>query len=260
MTGRIGRAFVILAMIAATGWAAGTDLFLPSVGSAPGVAPSVWYTTVWLFNPNDFGVTVELTFLRRDQDNSTPEARTSITAGPGEVRQLDDVLSTLLGVEGFGAIRAVSADEVHVMARIFSREDGESDRDSVGQFFPAIPAERAIGVGESADLIGLTNLAGGEFRYNVGFVETTGNPVQLRVELVTESGSSWVVSAIGLLPFEQRQLSVDELFNFAIGESDNFRLNVQAASGDGRAIVFGSRIANGSQDPTTFAMTRSGMP
>jgi len=56
------------------------------------------------------------------------------------------------------------------------------------------------------------------------------------------------------------QKSVDDLFNNIIGESDNFRLHVRGVAGSGRVIVFGSRIANGSQDATTFEMGYPPMP
>ena len=38
----------------------GTDVFLPSVGSSPGVPPSYWYTTVWIHNPNATTATVTI--------------------------------------------------------------------------------------------------------------------------------------------------------------------------------------------------------
>ena len=124
----------------------------------------------------------------------------------------------------------------------------------MGQYFAAVPAGLAIGVGQSTDLLGLTKLDGGAFRYNVGFVETTGNQVTLRLEVWTDTGSQWLTSAVTLLPYEQKQLAIGDLFT-SIGDAPNFRLRATGALGSGRAIVFGSRIANGSQDPMTFEMT-----
>ena len=56
------------------------------------------------------------------------------------------------------------------------------------------------------------------------------------------------------------QMSIDQLYNNVIGEGDNFRLRVTGDQGDGRVIVFGSRVANGSQDATTFEMTFPHLP
>lgn len=253
----IAAAAMLLAIVAASPCATastGTELFLPAAGTGPGVPPSVWYTTIWIFNPNDVPAQVDLSFLRRNQANDPSAVMDSVTVNPGAVVQIDDAVSALFGVQEFGAIRAMSPVPVHVFSRIYSQAAGLDESESSGQAFPALPAEHALATGEHADLIGLTNLDGGDFRYNVGFVETTGSSLWVQVELFTSGGGSWVSSSIQLLPFEQRQMTVDQLFNNVIGDSDNFRLRVTGGPGDGRVLVFGSRVANGSQDATTFSM------
>jgi hypothetical protein len=239
---------------------AGTELFLPAVGTGPGVPPSYWYTTVWVFNPADVSAEVEFNFLRKNQSNNPSDISETIMVGPGEVVQIDDAVTTLFGIQAFGAIRVLADVPVHVTARIFSQATSQTERDSSGQAFTAVPAQRAIGTGDETDLIGLTNLEGGDFRYNIGFVETMGQPASVQVTLLATSGSSWVYTSIQVQPFEQIQMSVDQLFNNAIGESDNFRLHVTGQQGDGRVIVYGSRVANGSQDATTFEMLFPSLP
>ena len=231
-----------------------TRLFLPAVGTGAGVPPSYWYTTIWVYNPQDLPADVEFSFLRRDQSNNPSDVTHTIRVDAGEVVQIDNAVTNLFGVEGFGAIRAIATEAVHMTARIYSKQAGLEERDSTGQAFVAVPEHESIGAGEAVELIGLTNLDDGDFRYNVGFVETTGHAIWVEVELFATGGSSWVLRAIELRPFEQRQMSVDQLFNHAIGQSDNFRLRATGWSGEGRVIVFGSRIANGSQDATTFEM------
>ncbi|MFZ5804962.1 MAG: hypothetical protein ACOY7U_08940, partial [Acidobacteriota bacterium] len=51
----LAMALPVLAVPSFAGFA-GTDIYLPSVGSAVGVAP--WYTTVWVYNPNTSPATV----------------------------------------------------------------------------------------------------------------------------------------------------------------------------------------------------------
>lgn len=238
----------------------GSDLFLPAVGTGAGVPPSFWYTTIWAFNPNAGAVEVEFSFLHRNQSNNPSDITHTITIESGEVVQIDDAVATMFGIQGFGAIRAIADAPILLTARIYSQETGQQGRDSSGQAFAAVPAERAIGVGETTDLIGLTNLVGGDFRYNVGLVETTGQPMSVEVSLLSTSGSGWITTWIDLRPFEQIQMSVDRLFNNIIGESDNFRLKATGVAGEGKVIVFGSRVANGSQDATTFEMSFPPLP
>ena len=69
---------------------AGTELFLPAVGTGPGVSPSYWYTTVWVFNPNEGPAEVEFNFLRKNQSNNPSDVSETIIVEPGEVVQLDD--------------------------------------------------------------------------------------------------------------------------------------------------------------------------
>ena len=233
----------------------GSELFLPAVGSGAGVPPSFWYTTVWVFNPNEDPVEVEFAFLRRGQSNAPGDITHTMGIAPGEVVQIDDAVATIFGIDGFGAIRAVAPQPILLTARIYSRETGQEERETSGQAFAAVPAQRSIGTGEECHLIGLTNLVDGDFRYNVGFVETTGRPMSIEISLFASGGSGWITRTIQLRPFEQMQMSVDRLFNNIIGESDNFRLRATGASGEGRVIVFGSRVANGSQDATTFEMS-----
>ncbi|MGC8917586.1 MAG: hypothetical protein ACP5NF_11485, partial [Thermoanaerobaculum sp.] len=62
-------AVVLAAAVPSFAGFAGTDVYLPSVGSAVGVAP--WYTTVWVYNPNTSPANVTFYLLKR-QANPSP--------------------------------------------------------------------------------------------------------------------------------------------------------------------------------------------
>jgi hypothetical protein len=259
LTTVLGLTVVLAAAAASPVWAsfAAKDVFLPSVGSAPGVAPSVWYTTVWVYNPGNTALDVTFRFLARDTENTSPATHTE-PVGALEVKRYDDIVQAMFGVKGFGALRVTAEEPIVVVSRIYSQPGGGTARDSVGQFFPGIPAELAIGAGQSTDLLGavkLTPESAADARYNVGFVETTGHQVSFRVEASLDDGFTWIATGVTLRPFEAKQMSVSALFSNAIGDMDDFRLRFGSAIGDGRAIIFGSRVANGSQDPSTFEMT-----
>ncbi len=68
---------LISGAVAATGLAAftGTHVYLPSVGARPGVPPAVWYTSVWVHNPNQTAANVTFHLLER-QENLTPKTHT----------------------------------------------------------------------------------------------------------------------------------------------------------------------------------------
>lgn len=231
----------------------GTDLFLPSVGRATGVAD--WYTTVWVHNPDPSPAKVKFFFLKRDQANQSPMLAT-VSVLPGETVRYVDALAELFDTEGFGAIRIVSSHSLLVTSRIFSKAEGDNDDDSKGQDLPGIPASFAIGAGERTEILGVYQTqpaSSSDYRTNFGFVETTGSFCTVRVTPLDGVGTPLATpKTYAMRAFEQRQVQFS--VEFPSVSTTNTRLEVRVTSGTGRVIAFGSSIANQSQDPTTFEM------
>jgi len=76
----IGLVTAVSAHTALAGFS-GTDLFLPSVGAKPGVAPAVWYTTVYVHNPNSAAANVTFYLLERQANPSPMTYTDTIQAG-----------------------------------------------------------------------------------------------------------------------------------------------------------------------------------
>ncbi|HPC84379.1 MAG TPA: hypothetical protein P5234_13680, partial [Thermoanaerobaculaceae bacterium] len=252
---RIAVVFVLaggVASIALAGFA-GTDVFLPSVGRKPGVAPSQWYTTVWVHNPNAQVANVTFQLLERDKVNSSPLTYND-TLQPGQTRRYVNAIWTMFAREAFGALRVVSNRKVVVNSRVYSQSGDEED--SVGQFFAGVPAGFAIGLGQKTQLLGVYNLnsaADPDFRYNFGVVETTGHDAMVTVRVWSDQGTGWMTSGFAVRPFEQKQWAFSSFFNSA-GNAENARIELEVTGGQGKIIAFGSLVANGSQDPSTFEM------
>ncbi|MGV8038866.1 MAG: hypothetical protein AB2L07_01885 [Thermoanaerobaculaceae bacterium] len=258
MTGRrltaVGAVVLAVSSVATVARAgfSGTDLFLPSVGARPGVPPAVWYTTVWVHNPGSTSANVTFHLLER-QANLAPKTYTD-TIPAGDTRRYDNAVKTLFGVEVFGAIRVTANVRVLVGSRIYSQAG--TLEDSVGQFFAGVPASFAIGNGESTELVGVWQTTpGGEsaFRYNFGFVEVTGSgTATVQVQVKDETGATVGSRSYTVRQWEQVQKGFGDEFPGA--NTDNARLTVAVTGGTGRVIAFGSQVAQGSQDPSTFEM------
>ncbi|HNX51504.1 MAG TPA: hypothetical protein PKL08_15145 [Thermoanaerobaculaceae bacterium] len=235
-------------------WAgfSGTDLFLPSVGSNPGTPPAVWYTTVWVHNPNATAANVTFYLLER-QANPTPLTFTD-TIQPGDTAKYENAVQTMFAKQTFGAIRITSNVKVLAGSRIYS-QSGEL-KDSVGQYFAGTPASFAIGQGQSTELMGVyATLPSGEstFRYNYGFVETTGaGTCGVKVTAKDATGATLGSKTYTVRQWEQMQKGFGS--EFAALNTQNARLTVEVTAGTGKIITFGSGVANGSQDPATFEM------
>lgn len=231
----------------------GTDVFLPSVGARPGVPPTVWYTTVWVHNPSPRAANVTFYLLER-KENPAPLTYTD-TIPAGDTRRYDNAVKTMFGVEVFGAIRVTASARVVVGSRIYSAT-GPLDESS-GQFFAGVPASFAIGQGQSTELLGVwqTLPAGhSDFRYNFGFVETTGSGAcTVRVQAKDHTGAELGSKSYTVREWEQMQKSFSS--EFPALSTDNARLTVTVTGGSGRVIAFGSQVANASQDPSTFEMS-----
>jgi hypothetical protein len=238
---------------------AGTDVFIPSLGSGPGAASSNWDACIWVHNPNGAPVNVTLQLLLRNQPNPSPQAfHDAIPAG--DTRRYDQALATLFGVTttAFGAVRVSSppGQPVLVNARSYSTPAGGNADDTVGQFYSAIPASFAIAAGQTAQLLGVyqtTPQDASPFRYNFGFVETGGGQATVQVTALDETGASVATKSYALGGYEARQYNITDLLPQV--NATNVRLEVSVTSGSGRVVAFGSGIANHSNDPSTFEMS-----
>lgn len=245
-----------VALMASSLWAgfSATDCFLPSVGRGEGAESSQWYTTMWIYNPQVSPVNVQIFFLPRNQANPNPVFYND-TIPPGDVRKIDNAVFTLFGVEGFGALRVMADQRVVVNARIFSQPP-EGEAYSVGQFMAAAPASFAIGLGGQTELLGIsqsTPSSSSTYRYNYGFVETTGQPATLMVRAFDGNGTQLAADSLSLDGFEARQYNLRERL---LGSPDvnNARIKVEVTGGSGRIIAFGSGLANSSNDGSVFEM------
>ncbi|MCU0291911.1 MAG: hypothetical protein MUF10_07950 [Thermoanaerobaculaceae bacterium] len=242
----------VLAAVPALAGFSGTDVFLPSVGAKPGVAPAVWYTTVWVHNPNATPANITVYLLER-QANLTPLTYTD-TIPSGDTKKYENAVQLMFARETFGALRVTSNVKVVVGSRIYS-QSGDLD-DSVGQYFAGTPASFAIGAGQTTELVGAYGTlpaASSTFRYNYGFVETTGTGTcQVKVTVKDAMGTPQGSKTYALRQWEQLQKGLKD--EFPSLSTQNARLTVEVLSGTGKMIAFGSSVANGSQDPATFEM------
>jgi hypothetical protein len=249
-------AVLLLGAVAAFGSFAGTEVYVPSVGVGQGVGTSYWYTTLWLYNPNDAPADVVLEFLQRDRSNTSPLTY-SETLQPGETVRHTDALGTLFGITSrtFGAIRVVSSAKVVVNGRIYSKLQNGPEEDSVGQLYAGIPASFAIGAGERTQLLGVyatSPQSSSEYRYNFGFVEVSGHDATVTVTAHDASGAAVGQASYAVRPFEAKQYAITDLLPGV--DAVNLRLEVSVRAGEGRVVAFGSGLANGSNDPSTFEM------
>ena len=248
---------VFLGVVSRTALAgfSGSDVFLPMVGRQVGVFPSNWYTTVWIYNPGAAAATARIYLLERGTANPEPPS-VVVLVPPGDTAKLENAVESLFHVQVFGALRVTCATQkLVVTSRVYSKGTGAGERDSAGQDFAGVPASFAIGAGERTQVLGVYQTipaALSDYRFNFGFVETTGHQVNVRVRAFDGLGADQGFKDFNVREFSQRQVAFKD--HFPGVSTENVRLEVEVLSGTGKVIAYGSGIANGSQDPTTFEM------
>lgn len=241
----------VLAPVPALAGFTGTDVLIPAVARIAGSGGAQFTSTVWVTNLSlSSTATVEARLYLQGQANPQPQVK-ALTLTPGESRVYQNVVTDLFGLtSASGALRFVSTTRLLVSSRTYDFPPGSSMRDTKGLFFGAIPASFAVVAGETAHLQGV--VTGSDFRYNFGFVELTGAGAKVRATLRSATGAEVASKEYELGAWEARQVSVTDL---TATTQDNARLEATVVSGSGSVLVYGTQIANGSQDSAGFEMS-----
>ena len=213
----------------------------------PGVAEfdtsfSNFHTDMRIYNGGTSPVDVTLAFTGASVPNKVK------TIGAGETLAVDNVLPTLWGITGGGAVVATTADasQLVVTARTFSRD--KTNGGTFGQFIPGVTAAEAVGNGERAlQIVQLEESPA--FRTNLGLVEVTGNPIT--VELLAYTPDSKVAGKLTIPLGAGEYLPRNGIFkSFGFNNVYNGRITARVISGTGRVAAYGSVIDNRTTDPT----------
>lgn len=224
----------------------GSEVFVASAGRGAGAGDSMWVTDLYILNPNEGAVTVALYPLDRNANNAAV-APVILDVSPEASLVLPDVVLHTLGLETwFGAFRLESVAPIVVNTRIYNL----SAAGTFGQGFAGVPADAVpddsgfttthiLGIGQNES-----------FRTNVVAVEADGpgGSTELELRLLDRWGSEVATeSGLSLRPWEARSWSVSSLFG---AEIDDGILEVRVV--DGAALVFASKVDEGTGDPTTL--------
>ena len=212
----IGMLTVALALLATAALAgfSGSDVFLPMVGRNVGVGTSSWYTTVWIHNPGAEVATARIYFLERNMVNLSPPW-VDVMIEPGDTEAIENIVDTLFHKQAFGALRVTCPTKLTVTSRVYSMAAGTTEKDSTGQDFAAVPASFAIGLHEKTEILGAYEIlprTDSDFRFNFGFVETTGHQVTVRVTAFDGNGTNQGAKDFLIREYSQKQMALKDHF------------------------------------------------
>lgn len=215
----------------------------------PGVADlntglAAWRSDMRIFNAGDSVQATTLTFY--PQNNSGSPKTASVSINPGEVKQLNGVVSSLFGLTNSGGaihVSTTSPSNLVVTGRTFNLTSGGS----LGQFFNAVTPADGVGKGDRAMQI-LQAEESSRYRTNVGFSELSGKPITLEVAVVQPDSKVSPSTQITLGANEFQQFNV--IRAFGLENVYNARISVKVIDGDGRLAAYGSLIDQKTEAPT----------
>jgi hypothetical protein len=215
----------------------------------PGAARTrLWVDDLYISNPGERPVTVDVMWLVRDQSNPDPDSRT-FTVDPKATLILDDVILNTFGMNrGNGAFRITSegGEVIATLNAVAVIEDEHGSR-TLGSSFEAIPSSAAASLGETTTLMGI--VATSRFRTNL-FATAGANGVTMELDLLDPWGPVIDTVTVTLEPYEPWLSEVTDLWD--IDDLLNGTAAVRVTSGS--VVVLGSKVDNHqmSQDPTTL--------
>ncbi len=255
---KFNRMGLIPAAILAFGAAAfagfpATETYLPAVGRIPGKDGAQFYTTLWATNLTSAPVSFTFDFLKQGQANPSP-ASFSDTLSPGQTKVYENVVESKLGLSGtLGGARITASNEILVSERIYNQPPGADLGNTEGLFFAGVPKSFSISLGQSASIQGINQGGSENFRYNFALVETGGGSPSVNVQLFDGNATLLGQKAYNLLPYEQIQPNVADLFSGIA--TTNARITATVTGGSGSVLIAGAQVANESQDSSGFEMS-----
>ncbi|MDP9362047.1 MAG: hypothetical protein M3P29_11405 [Acidobacteriota bacterium] len=216
----------------------------------PGVADinngiASWRSDIRLFNPGTTQVTATLTYFPQPGNNGASGSQ-QVVIDAGQVKAIDNALQQLYTLSNSGGSMLVTtpgSSKLIVTARTYN----QTTSGTYGQFIPAVTPAGSVGLADNRALQLLQLESSDRMRTNIGFVETSGNPVTIEVSAIPPDSK---VAAKTQIPLAANQFLQISLANFGLGTAYNARVTVKVLSGTGRVTAYGSVIDQVTQDPT----------
>jgi hypothetical protein len=218
---------------------------VPGAAHAPGANGTQWKTDVQLATPMGTATTGYLAFeyLRAGRDNTGHDSDLFwLYWGGNFVYQ--DVLWTLFDeTAGYGTLWLTTEEPAVPVASTYTVAEGGG---SYGFAFAALPADRALSMGERGLLPGLTRTAG--YRTNLGLSNDARIPITVEVEVRGAEGTALGSFTVDLRPLEPLQID-DLLGRLGAAEVADAYAVVSTATPFASLFAYASVVDNRTGDP-----------
>lgn len=203
-----------------------------------------WRTDMQILNPTTSAQTVELTF--QPQNGGGGPRTTSMMINAGELKRIDNIVSSLFGVTNTGGavhVTTATATPLVVTGRTFDL----TSNGTFGQFVPAVTEADAVG-GGGGTLHILQAEDSVRYRMNLGVAEVTGKPATVEVQVILPDSK---ISPSTQIPIPANGfLQIPVIQSLGLSNIYNAHVTVKVVGGDGKVSAYGSVIDQITQAPT----------
>ena len=205
---------------------------------------NTWRADLYINNPGETLVSVDVMWLERGQANPNPVTE-NFNVSAGETLILEDVLRNNFGMNrAEGAFRITATNGV-VTANLIVYTGVGSPDGTYGSGFEAIPASAATSADESTNLMGL--VLDSSFYTNL-FALAGADGVTMDVDLLDLDGGTLDTTQVVLAAYEPWLETVADLWDVASFANGTAQVRVS----EGSMVMLGSKVDKASKDPTTL--------
>jgi hypothetical protein len=203
-----------------------------------------WRTDMQILNPTATAQTVELTF--QPQSGGGGPRTTSMTVNAGQLKRIDNIVSSLFGLTNIGGavhVTMPTATPLVVTGRTFDL----TSNGTFGQFVPAVTEADAVG-GGGGTLHILQAEDSVRYRMNLGVSEVTGKPATVEVQVILPDSK---IAPSTQIPIPANGfLQIPVIQSLGLRNIYNAHVTVKVVGGDGKVSAYGSVIDQITQAPT----------
>ena len=217
------------------------DLYFLQSAYAAGAGGTVFVHEVEVFNPASSPANLNVCWLPRGEDNSTPVC-VDVTVDPNRATRFGNILNDVFGAEPdvIGALRVTpSSGDLQFHSRVIN----VSDAGTFGQIIPALPVSNALSYGEHAYVVHLAE--NDDIRANVGCVNALPTPIRINIAMYGGDGTLLETRTMDLGPWSNNQ--INRIFRYYAPV--NGYVDVSTPTEGGAFYCYGSVLDNLTSDP-----------
>lgn len=217
---------------------------VPTSGHLAGTAGTFWVTDMVVHNPGPSAATVNIYFLREQQDNSAVSGSTFTVPANRSLKLADVVASTFGVLSASGALLVGSTVPVLVASRTFN----DQPAGTFGQYVPGQPAATLVNGTSPVRLVQLTKNT--LYRTNIGFANMTPTSTPVLITLYRSNGTLAGTYSEIVDPWGYKQVN-DVFTKASAGTADDAYAVISSSLASAQYFTYASVIDGRTGDPIT---------